>query len=157
MNRLKDGTARIAMFKELNIPNIFTMEASFCGADKGDLKGQHFTTEALMQAGRSLLEALIVYAKIQVPQSVNEPKSKKKEVDKEERKKTPPKYQQLNLQKLQEEISTNKKLINMTMGDGGASSGSDSEPSADNLEEEEMAKVLPMKPPVKKPATDKKP
>ena len=33
MSRLKEGTARIAMFKELNIPNIFTMEASFCGAD----------------------------------------------------------------------------------------------------------------------------
>jgi len=35
MNKSKDGTARIAMFKELNIPNIFTMEASFCGADRG--------------------------------------------------------------------------------------------------------------------------
>ena len=38
MSRFKDSTARIAMFRELNIANIFTMEASFCGADKGDLK-----------------------------------------------------------------------------------------------------------------------
>jgi hypothetical protein len=38
MNKLKDGTARIAMFKELNISNIFTMEASFCGADRGNMK-----------------------------------------------------------------------------------------------------------------------
>lgn len=38
MNKLKDGTARIAMFKELNIANIFTMEASFCGADRGGMK-----------------------------------------------------------------------------------------------------------------------
>lgn len=38
MSRSKDGTARIAMFKELNIPNIFTLEASFCGADKGEFK-----------------------------------------------------------------------------------------------------------------------
>jgi len=38
MSRYKDSTARIAMFKELNIPNIFTMEASFCGADRGVLK-----------------------------------------------------------------------------------------------------------------------
>jgi hypothetical protein len=39
----------------------------------------------------------------------------------------------------------------MTMGreDGESSGGSDSEPSADNLEEEEMAQVLPIKPPVK--------
>lgn len=35
MSKSKDGTARIAMFKELNIPNIFTMEASFCGASRG--------------------------------------------------------------------------------------------------------------------------
>jgi len=26
------------MFNELGIPNIFTMEASFCGADKGKYK-----------------------------------------------------------------------------------------------------------------------
>jgi len=38
MNRSKEGTARIAMLKELNIPNIFTMEASFCGADMGEMK-----------------------------------------------------------------------------------------------------------------------
>ena len=33
----------------------------------------------------------------------------------------------------------------MTMGDEGHSSGSDSEPSADNLEEDEMAKIVPIK------------
>lgn len=31
----------------------------------------------------------------------------------------------------------------MTMGDEGGSSGSDSEPSADNLDEDEMAKIFP--------------
>ena len=35
------------MLKELGIPNIFTMEASFCGADMGALKDTHFTTDAL--------------------------------------------------------------------------------------------------------------
>ena len=46
----------------------------------------------------------------------------------------------------------------MTMGDEGNSSGSDSEPSCDNLEEEEMAKIVPLKSakkPVKK--EEKKP
>jgi len=47
MSRYKEGTARIAMFNELHIPNIFTMEASFCGSDKGELKDMHFTTENL--------------------------------------------------------------------------------------------------------------
>jgi hypothetical protein len=41
---------------------------------------------------------------------------------------------------------TNKKLIAMTTGrDDGESSGSDSEPSADNLDEEEMASVIPIR------------
>ena len=38
----------------------------------------------------------------------------------------------------------------MTMGEEGNSSGSDSEPSADNLDEEELGKIVPMKI-VKKP------
>ena len=54
------------MFKELNIPNIFTMEASFCGTDRGKFKDQHFSTELYMLAGRRLLETLIVYCKIDV-------------------------------------------------------------------------------------------
>ena len=45
----------------------------------------------------------------------------------------------------------------MTMGDEGNSSGSDSEPSGDNMDEEDMAKILPIKP-VKKPIKiEKKP
>ena len=38
MHKSKEATARIAIWKELKIPNIFTMEASFSGADKGELK-----------------------------------------------------------------------------------------------------------------------
>ena len=41
--------------EELNIANIFTLEASFCGADKGNFKDQHFSTDYLMMAGRRLL------------------------------------------------------------------------------------------------------
>lgn len=60
VSKAKEGTARIATYRELNIANIFTMEASFCGADKGQLKDIHFTTEALMLAGQKLLEAMII-------------------------------------------------------------------------------------------------
>ena len=42
----------------------------------------------------------------------------------------------------------------MTMGEEGNSSGSDSEPSADNLDEEELGKIVPMKI-VKKPPPKK--
>jgi hypothetical protein len=60
------------MYRELNITNIFTMEASFCGADKGVLANQHFTTEHLMLAGRRLMESLIVFSKIEVPNAIKE-------------------------------------------------------------------------------------
>lgn len=66
MHKSKEATARISMWKEIKIPNIFTMEASFSGADKGSLKDQHFTTEHLMLAGRRVLEALLIYCKIDV-------------------------------------------------------------------------------------------
>ena len=72
MHKTKEATARITMWKELKIPGIYTMEASFSGADSGVLKGQHFTTEHLMAAGRKLLEALIVYCKIEVPVDIME-------------------------------------------------------------------------------------
>ncbi len=52
---------------------------------------------------------------------------------------------QINAQALEKELHANKKLIQMTAGDEGNSSGSDSEPSCDNLEEEEMAKIVPIK------------
>ena len=66
VSRTKEGTARVAMFKELNIANVFTMEASFCGADRGKNKDMHFTTDHLMMAGQRLLESLIVYCKIEI-------------------------------------------------------------------------------------------
>jgi len=50
-----------------------------------------------------------------------------------------PSYKSINTNALEQELAQNKKLINMTMGDEGGSSGSDSEPSADNLDEEDMA------------------
>jgi hypothetical protein len=54
-----------------------------------------------------------------------------------------PNYKSLNAHALEKELTDNKKLINMTMGEEGNSSGSDSEPSADNLEEDEIAKTIP--------------
>lgn len=158
MNRLKEGTARIAMFRELNIANIFTMEASFCGADIGEYKDRHFTSEYLMEAGRKLCEAIIVYNKIEIAQNIKEIKSKPEE--KVEEKKEPEKrkftYKDLNALQIEKELHGNKKLIAMTMGDEGNSSGSDSEPSADNLDQEEIEKIVPSRPKEKKKEEPKK-
>lgn len=92
-----------------------------------------------MLAGRRLLESLIVYCKIDVHHSIKTMKKREDEEDAE--------YAKLSALEIERELTDNKKLIAMTSGrEDGESSGSDSEPSADNLEEEEMAKVVPIKP-----------
>ena len=53
-------------------------------------------------------------------------------------------YKELNALDIEKELTNNKKLIMMTMGEEGGSSVSDSEPSADNLDEEEIAKIVPI-------------
>lgn len=52
VHKSKESTARVTLWKDLKIPAVYTMEASFCGADFGENKGLHFTTEHLMNAGR---------------------------------------------------------------------------------------------------------
>lgn len=67
VHKSKESTQRVTLWRELKIPNVFTMEASFCGADKGTQKNKHFMPEHLMLSGRKLLEGLIVYTKLNVP------------------------------------------------------------------------------------------
>jgi len=52
------------------------------------------------------------------------------------------------MESLKNELKDNKDLIKMTEGKeegDGDSSASDSDPSEDNLEEDEMAKIIPIK------------
>jgi len=87
-----------------------------------------------MLAGQKLLEALLVYCKIDVSKYV---KDKKADPDCG--------YSLLNFKEIENELSNNKKLIDMTNGrEDGASSASDSQPSEDNLDEEELATVVPI-------------
>ena len=67
MQKSKEKTSRIALWREIGIPNIFTMEASFCGCDKGEFAGAHFTIAQLKQMGRDLCRALIVYHDLSHP------------------------------------------------------------------------------------------
>ena len=72
-------------------------------------------------------------------------------------------YKSIKVADIEAELENNKKLIDMTKGDedGDDTAGSDSEPSEDNLEEEEMAKIIPMKSKpkkeIKKPDPKRKP
>ena len=39
VQKSKESTARVSLYKELKVPNIFTLESTFSGVDFGDHKG----------------------------------------------------------------------------------------------------------------------
>lgn len=41
----REGASRIALAKEFNIVNCYTLEASFCGADAGKFEYKHFNLD----------------------------------------------------------------------------------------------------------------
>ena len=58
LGKSKESTARITMFHQIKIPFVFTLEASFAGASRGKLQGQHFSLGDLENIGKAVLKAL---------------------------------------------------------------------------------------------------
>ncbi|XP_011693107.1 PREDICTED: cytosolic carboxypeptidase 1-like isoform X2 [Wasmannia auropunctata] len=58
VERNKESTARVAIWRQLGIPRSYTMESSFCGCDQGVLAGLHLDTEHLKAIGRDFCQAL---------------------------------------------------------------------------------------------------
>jgi len=54
----KESTARVVAWKELNISNSYTLEASFCGADFGKFADYHFNIEMLEELGHQFCETI---------------------------------------------------------------------------------------------------
>ncbi|KAJ3321687.1 Cytosolic carboxypeptidase 3 [Boothiomyces sp. JEL0866] len=58
LQKKKEGTARIVMFKEFGILNSFTLEASFCGSIDNDKDNFHFNPNHLTVMGVSIVKTL---------------------------------------------------------------------------------------------------
>lgn len=142
VTKSKEKTLRISLFRELNIPCIYTMEASFCGASQGELKDMHFNAEHYKQAGEKLFHALVIYSKIDCYEVVYG-KKRILELDNENED-----QQNLNFDDIAKEFEDNKEEL-LYQSEADSSAGSDSEPSEDNMSDGEMSKILPIKP--KKP------
>lgn len=54
VNRAKSSTARVVMWRRLNIPTVYTIEASFYGHENGE----HFTVGDLGEIGKNVCQAL---------------------------------------------------------------------------------------------------
>jgi hypothetical protein len=62
MQRSKESTMRIALFKETRIPEVYTMESTFCGTNRGEFNNLHMTTAHYKSLGDTLLKALLTKA-----------------------------------------------------------------------------------------------
>ncbi|XP_026320296.1 cytosolic carboxypeptidase 4-like isoform X3 [Hyposmocoma kahamanoa] len=54
----RESTARVTVWRHLRVTRSYTMEASFCGFDKGPFKGFHLNTQHLQNVGGDFCEAL---------------------------------------------------------------------------------------------------
>lgn len=70
MPKSKDSTARISMFQKLRIPFVFTLEASFAGANRGALAGKHFSIGDLINVGKYVLQGVWQIKKLEMNKSM---------------------------------------------------------------------------------------
>jgi hypothetical protein len=98
-----------------------------------------------MNMGRKIFNALILYCKIDPYEIV----TGKKQILEVKEKPEEEKKDDFNLDSIVSEFKENKDEL-MFESDAGSSAGSDSEPSADNMSDDEIAKILPVKPKKKK-------
>ena len=154
VQKSKEATARVALYKEFKntVPNIYTMESSFAGLDMGKAAGMHLTTEMLETLGHDCCRSLLIYCNIFIPPELHEIPffqnmlQQQKKAEKEEKQKGNKKFKEdekpvTNFKDMiLGELNNNKELLKQ---DGDSTSGSDSAPSEDNMQAEELVKQLP--------------
>jgi hypothetical protein len=67
VQKARESTARVVMWREFNLINSFTLETTFCGPTEGRYQDCHFTITILKENGRLFCRTLLDYAS-------NEPK-----------------------------------------------------------------------------------
>lgn len=51
VNKAKETTGRVVVFREFNVTNSYTLECSFCGPTQGSNSGAHFNIQTLINMG----------------------------------------------------------------------------------------------------------
>ncbi|KAL4471141.1 hypothetical protein ABPG72_019083 [Tetrahymena utriculariae] len=126
VQKSKEKTARITLWKEQRVMNVFTVEASFYGKQKNQIKS-HYSIQDYLDIGKNLVVNLYNYLW---------------EEETEDNKNNSKINNQLIKNNILKEIKDNEqKIINMEPKSD--SDGSDSDPSEDELSDEQMIKLLP--------------
>lgn len=155
VQKSKESTLRVSLFKELKVPNIFTLEASFCGADIGKYKGHHFTGEILAEMGRDLCKTVLLLSQntmLSRNPTVKKPLFKpslKKPAKSAEPAVVLNIISTFNIDSILKEMLDKTEILH-NGEENCSSSGSDSEPSEDNLDYNDLKNLLPVPMVVKK-------
>ena len=59
VHKSKESCSRVVMWREFNLVNSYTCEASFCGPTRGIHSGCHFNTKTLEEVGHSFCRTLV--------------------------------------------------------------------------------------------------
>ncbi|RUS75866.1 hypothetical protein EGW08_016387 [Elysia chlorotica] len=63
VEKAKENTARVVVWRQLNVVRSYTMESSYCGCDEGKYKDAHINTDMLEEMGHLFCETLIKLAR----------------------------------------------------------------------------------------------
>ena len=144
MPKYKRGTGRINLFQELDNENVFTLETSYFGCNQGKYINQYFNIEMLKEIGKDICLGIILYHyNSNLKQGIKEinPKLNLVYIN--------------NIDEYNKEFDEYILLLNKKLKEGGIKndndeldddddiSDSESEPSRDNLDEEEIKKLFP--------------
>ena len=129
----KEGTSRVALWKLLRVPAVYTLETSLCGAGIQSSM-PHFTPGHLMLIGKKLCLTLLVYQGIKVSEETESVGLSTIQRD------------QL-AQELIDNVTTQQPKPKTEAQDSMSecSGGSDSDPAEDTLPPTDFAEVLPDK------------
>jgi hypothetical protein len=65
VQKAKESTARVVLWKEYSLINSFTLECSFCGPTSGSYKDSHFTIPLLLDIGKKFCQTLVEYSDLE--------------------------------------------------------------------------------------------
>lgn len=129
VQKSKASTARITMWKELGIPGVYTIEASFFGPTSGGTVDGHFSTAQLSDMGRSVCQALTIYGNLLRPVAADTAANNNRQSEVE--------------RKVREDLRLHKDLLLLRDQDETRSDeGSDSNPSEDNMDPKEVVQLV---------------
>ncbi|XP_076444257.1 cytosolic carboxypeptidase 1-like [Babylonia areolata] len=63
VERPKEATARVVVWRQIGVVRSYTMESSYCGCDQGKYKDQHINSRMLEEMGHKMCEGLLRLAK----------------------------------------------------------------------------------------------